>query len=369
MTYVVYLGKSMDNRWCWGILTRDEWEKLPIINFICKSINISYLYSKSQKRTQVYRFIQQLVFFHQVNLTLFQSISGLNRSSYPTIPKFIISDIETKLQQGIHLVDILQKHPFFFDPLTLSMIELGLKTGQLAKSMSIWLEYQNHIQKFYRTLKQQLFYPGLVFLSAIGFLIFFISGLLPKYQQLFRQLNVEFPESANFILENFDGPHALIMLSIILSLSLLWKKLPGIRQFLQTIDWYQWCELMYMSQQTGLNLTDSMQLIHEHIPKDLKCWHNHTLSEIRLGKTLIDLLHQEQRLPLILKDFLILIHHQSDNGQYFYQTRLFLKKRLEQYLLFVEKYLQPILISLISLFCASLFYLLYLPILELGKIL
>lgn len=235
--------------------------------------------------------------------------------------------------------------------------------------MNAWLSYQTQIEHFYKSFRQQLFYPGLVFLSACGFLIFFVSGILPKYQALFTQLNQDFPSSAIFILSDLDAFHGLMFVGMIAILSLFYKKIPGIKHLLETLHWYQWTELMGMTQASGLTLVDGMSLIQNHVAHDLQSWHVFLLQEIRLGHRLIDAIKDDRQLPLILKDFMMLIPHQSDHTKLFLQAGFLLKKRLEDNILFMEKYLQPLLLIIMSLFCAGLFYILYLPLLELGKIL
>lgn len=112
MNYHFYLAKTIEHRLSWGIKLDDQ--DLPLTTVFSKPVNLRWFYSKSRKNKLLFCFIQQLLFYQQIHLTLAQSIHCLKSSSNKTLPQFILEDIETKLYQGLDFCEILASHHFFF---------------------------------------------------------------------------------------------------------------------------------------------------------------------------------------------------------------------------------------------------------------
>jgi type IV pilus assembly protein PilC len=114
--------------------------------------------------------------------------------------KEAISDVAKEVEAGSTLSKALSKYPKIFPQFYVAMVRAGEASGKLSQSFNF---LANHLEREYTVsgkIKGALIYPSLVlvvFLVVFGLMIF---SILPSFEKIFAESNVEIPLVTRIIL-------------------------------------------------------------------------------------------------------------------------------------------------------------------------
>jgi type IV pilus assembly protein PilC len=114
--------------------------------------------------------------------------------------KEAISDVAKEVEAGSTLSKALSKYPKIFPQFYIAMVKAGEASGKLSQSFNF---LANHLEREYAVsgkIKGALIYPSLVlvvFLVVFGLMIF---SILPSFEKIFAESNVEIPLVTRIIL-------------------------------------------------------------------------------------------------------------------------------------------------------------------------
>jgi len=114
--------------------------------------------------------------------------------------KEAISDVAKEVEAGSTLSKALSKYPKIFPQFYIAMVKAGEASGKLSQSLDF---LANHLEREYTVsgkIKGALIYPSLVlvvFLVVFGLMIF---SILPSFEKIFAESNVEIPLVTRIIL-------------------------------------------------------------------------------------------------------------------------------------------------------------------------
>jgi type IV pilus assembly protein PilC len=114
--------------------------------------------------------------------------------------KEAISDVAKEVEAGSTLSKALSKYPKIFPQFYIAMVKAGEASGKLSQSLDF---LANHLEREYAVsgkIKGALIYPSLVlvvFLVVFGLMIF---SILPSFEKIFAESNVEIPLVTRIIL-------------------------------------------------------------------------------------------------------------------------------------------------------------------------
>jgi type IV pilus assembly protein PilC len=114
--------------------------------------------------------------------------------------KEAISDVAKEVEAGSTLSKALSKYPKIFPQFYVAMVRAGEASGKLSQSFNF---LANHLEREYAVsgkIKGALIYPSLVlvvFLVVFGLMIF---SILPSFEKIFAESNVEIPLVTRIIL-------------------------------------------------------------------------------------------------------------------------------------------------------------------------
>lgn len=112
----------------------------------------------------------------------------------------ILSQIRYDVLRGKHLSQAFFRLADTFDPLLLSVVATGERTGRLVDSLKSYENLLTRKIELRRKIKHAMLYPAFVLfiVAAILFVIFQFS--LPRFVELYADLNAELPASTNVLL-------------------------------------------------------------------------------------------------------------------------------------------------------------------------
>ena len=144
--------------------------------------------------------------------------------------------------------------------------------------------------------------------------------------------------------------------------------MPWIKTLKNNFDWLTWAHLVRIGLESGLSLYQSLELTQgQTLSGDLQKWNQRMIYQLRLGHTLSTTLAEHKNISPMMRQYLHLMEYQGESALLLKQCCQYLQMELNKKILIIEKYLQPLLLGMISIFMAWILLILYQPILELGK--
>ena len=167
--------------------------------------------------------IRQLAVMTNASISIHDSIYEISTATQEKTLKRVFSKIADDINSGSSLSASMKNFRFELGNLTIAMVQLGEKTGNLDESLyslaNMLEEIRSNVVKF----KKAMAYPRNVMIAmAIAFTIL-ISYVVPQFKSIFESLNAELPLPTQILLTleylfNNYGLYIIILLAIIFML-------------------------------------------------------------------------------------------------------------------------------------------------------
>ncbi|MCK6489180.1 MAG: type II secretion system F family protein [Planctomycetes bacterium] len=156
------------------------------------SINIPGMGS-GVKPAQVTLFTRQLSTLQDAGLPIVQSLQILTDMQRPGKFKDTISQVTEEVQGGSMLSEAMARHPKIWDRLYTNLVKAGETAGALDAILRRLAEFREKAQKLKKKVVGALIYPVAVLTIAVGILSFIMIMIVPKFEQIFRELGIKLP--------------------------------------------------------------------------------------------------------------------------------------------------------------------------------
>ena len=138
-------------------------------------------------------FFRQMATMVKAGLTLSMAIDIIAEQERNMIFKDVLIDVKGRLDRGIPMSQAMKVHPSIFNNMMISLVQAGEEGGLLDDSLERvagLLEKQAALRS---KIRSAMFYPSFVIFFALAVVVVFIAFILPKFQQVFRGMNIELP--------------------------------------------------------------------------------------------------------------------------------------------------------------------------------
>ena len=163
--------------------------------------------------------IRQLAVMTNAGISIHDSISEIADATTDEALKTVFEKLADDINSGHSLSASMQTFRYELGNLTIAMVELGEKTGNLDESLYALADMLEEIRANFIKFKKAMAYPRNVMIAmAVAFTIL-ISFVVPKFKTMFEQLHVELPLPTLILLKleyvfNNYGPFVLLALFI-----------------------------------------------------------------------------------------------------------------------------------------------------------
>jgi type II secretory pathway component PulF len=163
--------------------------------------------------------MRQLAVMTNAGLTIHDSVAEVALNTTDAGLKEILTKIADDIDAGHSMSDSIEPFRDRMGNITLAMVQLGEKTGNLAESLhklsDILENIRDNIAKFKKAIRQPLITLGAM---AIAFTIL-IMVVVPKFKQIFEELGADLPLATKILLgiEHVFNNYGLLTLSIIVA--------------------------------------------------------------------------------------------------------------------------------------------------------
>ena len=153
------------------------------------------------KPNQVTLFTRQLSTLQDAGLPIVQSLQILTDMQRPGSFRSILGQVTEDVQGGTMLSDSMARHPKVWDKLYTNLVKAGEAAGALDVILRRLSEFREKAQKLKKKIIGALIYPVAVLTIAVAILTFIMVFIVPKFEQIFRDLNIRLPALTVLLIE------------------------------------------------------------------------------------------------------------------------------------------------------------------------
>lgn len=180
---------------------------------------------KKIKQDSLIAAIRQLAVMTNAGISIYDSLSEIAISTEDQALKTVFSKLADDINSGHSLSSSMENFRFELGNLTIAMVNLGEKTGNLDESLYALADMLEEIRANFIKFKKAMAYPRNVMIAmAVAFTIL-ISYVVPEFKAIFEELNAELPVPTQILLtlENLFNNYGLYVLGILISTFMVFK--------------------------------------------------------------------------------------------------------------------------------------------------
>ena len=144
-------------------------------------------------------FNQQFLTLIKAGLPILGSLDLLARRQKLLHFRAQLEDVATRVKTGESISSAFEAQGGFPIVYTTTLLA-GERSGNLEEVLQRFLDFQRVSLTFRKKLKASLIYPTLLIIMVIGLFIFLITFVVPRFAQLYDQLNTHLPALTVFLL-------------------------------------------------------------------------------------------------------------------------------------------------------------------------
>ncbi len=138
-------------------------------------------------------FLRQIVMLLEAGVPLLRAINTLaSRVSNKAFDN-VLKDVAQRIESGNTLWQSMASHPKYFDHLFVSIIKAGESSGTLTEIITRLADYREKKALLQRQIRSAMAYPVVIFSASIAVLILFLVWVLPEFESIFSQFNIQLP--------------------------------------------------------------------------------------------------------------------------------------------------------------------------------
>src|SRR3984893_17197461 len=139
-------------------------------------------------------FTRQFSTLQDAGLPVLRSLKILEGQMKPGFLKNALMDVVEDVESGSTLSEAFGKHPKCFDRLYVNMVKAGEAGGALEVILKRLADFKEKAQSLKRKITGAMVYPVVVILVAVAILTFIMLFIIPKFEKLFKDFNMELPD-------------------------------------------------------------------------------------------------------------------------------------------------------------------------------
>ncbi len=151
-------------------------------------IEIPFLTPTTVKSKILTAFTRQLATLIDAGLPLVRGLNVLHKQESNVVLKRTTLKLIESIEGGSTFSEALAQHPKIFNRLYVNMVRAGEAGGVLDVTLMRLADFQEKAQKIKNKVIAAMVYPSVVMFVAVGILIFLMTFIIPKFQEIFKDL-------------------------------------------------------------------------------------------------------------------------------------------------------------------------------------
>ena len=147
---------------------------------------------------------RQLATMLESGVTMLHSLDVIKSQIQSRELFVVVTKVHDDIEQGASLSVALAKHPKIFSQFWVSLAEVGEASGTMPLVLNKLAKHVEQEVAFKSTIISAMVYPLILFVVCIGAVLFFALVVAPKFEDIFKSMNVELPLMTRCLLNTFD---------------------------------------------------------------------------------------------------------------------------------------------------------------------
>lgn len=308
----------------------------------------------------------------------------------PELPRFgqVLNAVLQELRGGSALSDACTARPEVFDPLFISAVRTGERTGNLYAALSRYHDYLKRRIALRKRLSQAMAYPLFLLATLVVILAVLFLFVLPRFVAIYGDFNAELPWPTRVLIGVVD--HLPIVLLVLIGLmAAAWFARRWLQQHPEPLArvqrWRERLPLLGAVQRmahaaqaaralatllaSGTPLVDAMQTVQTTLPAGLQVNRMRDARQcVTEGQSLANAFAATQLMPATAVKMVQVGETSGSLDVMLEEIALFYEEQLDSRLAKLMTLLEPALMLLIGVFVGGIIVTMYLPIFSLAEV-
>lgn len=158
------------------------------------------LTTEKLKKKELMHFSRQLAVFVKAGIPILDSLDTIAEEAQDRVLRKVIVSMTDQLRQGSTFSAAAKAHPEAFPPFYLGVLESAELTGNLDETLDKLASYIDRDLQAKSRIMAALMYPSVVVLMSLGTVAILAGFVLPKFKDLFQELNADLPFATRALL-------------------------------------------------------------------------------------------------------------------------------------------------------------------------
>ncbi len=331
-------------------------------------------------------FYTELGLLLKAGITLKDALELIENAQKKRQQKAILQKISQDILKGSSLSETLQPQKEFTEYEYYS-IKIGEETGTLQEVAEQLGAFYSRKNEQRRNIISALTYPGIILTTAVLVVAFMLSYVVPMFQDIFRQQNVDLPKITQFIIatSEFFKSYGWLFLAIVLFLiasrgvfnKKIWYrrfkdkfilKLPYVGNFIKTIYLSQFTQAVSLLTASKVPLVNSIQLVKKMMGfMPLQDALEIVESDILKGKSLSQSLSKHKLFDDKMVALVKVAEETNQNEFIFQRLNAQYNTQVQQKSKLLSTALEPFIIMVVGVLVGVILIAMYLPMFRLSS--
>ncbi len=190
-----------------------------------------------------------------------------------------IRSVARSLEQGRSLPEAFEAHRSHFPPIYAQLMQAGISSGNLPGMLLNIGRHLELVTRLRRSIWRAMLYPMLVFIALAGLIIFFTLAVLPAFEAIFIDWDMELPALTKLVMDSsmwlpavmIAGIAGLLLLPLVLSvlrrsgetdwlMDRVLVRIPLLGPVLRDNLIARWLDVLHIGLKAGLDLPAAISL-------------------------------------------------------------------------------------------------------------
>ncbi len=332
-------------------------------------------------------FNQQFVTLVRAGLPILRALDLLaERAARPSL-RLVLDDIRRRVRAGASLSEAFREQGIFPEVYTASLLA-GERSGNLTGVLDSYIAYQKVTGSVRRRLLTVLVYPALLVLFTSGVLSFIITYVVPRFAELYSELQAELPILTQLVISFALNVRAsvLVVLAAIAGVAVgiyLWAqterggllldrfkiKLPVFGDIWLKFRITQFARTLSTLLAGGIPLVSALETAREAMDSALlRNSIQHTTNRVREGQALHAALGEQGLVPELVLEMVEVGETTGALAQMLISAAEFYEEDLNTRLTALMALVEPLILVFMGLVIAFILVALYLPVFSLATL-
>lgn len=349
--------------------------------------DIALFGQKFGSTTKAY-FYTELHILLESGISLKQSLSVIEEGLKKKTEKDIISKLSDKIIKGASLSDAMKTFDHFLKYEYFS-IKIGEETGTLSKVVKQLADYFERKTEYRKNIISALTYPLIILSTAVLVILFMLRYVVPMFEEIFRQQQVELPGITLFIVNvsQFIQSYAwgIIISFVVLIMLFFWLnkndkfkqfqqrvlfRIPGVNTILKVAYTTQFIQAMSILLSAKVPMLNALYLVKDMIGfYPLKLRLNTIIHDIQKGMSLSQAIAKHSVFFKADVMAMVSVAEQTNATAYIFDKLSHrYNNMLQRQSKTLSTFLEPIIILIVGVFVGFILVAMYLPMFKLSTV-